>query len=99
MYTFYAEAFTCTNSVNRTSITVTVNICLGIQSLATGQQTSFIVYPNPNNGDFTISTNAEINLSLVNAVGQVFADIESRSGIAASFQADISGSAETKRTQ
>jgi hypothetical protein len=29
------------------------------------------VYPNPNNGDFTISTESDMNISIVNNLGQV----------------------------
>ncbi|MDP3146586.1 MAG: glycine rich domain-containing protein, partial [Bacteroidota bacterium] len=54
----------CTNA---TTITQSVSACTGIENLSSNNQNLFLnVYPNPNNGEFTISTDSEMNLSIVN---------------------------------
>jgi len=66
-YTFYAEALTCTNSATRTAITVTVSVCTGLNSLSAGSGSQPNIYPNPNNGLFTIEsqTGSQIRISTV----------------------------------
>ncbi|HET6989789.1 MAG TPA: T9SS type A sorting domain-containing protein, partial [Bacteroidia bacterium] len=51
----YTDANTCSNSA---TVTITVNACTGVeeQSLLNGVS----VYPNPNNGIFTLSVNANV---------------------------------------
>lgn len=145
-YTFYAEGYTCTNSLNRTAITVTVNsapvltvtatniiICVGeptsisvsgantytwsnnansatiivtpsvtsnytVNALAangcagtssvqitvntcTGieeqlMSSSLLIYPNPNNGEFTIQSQTSDVVNIINDLGQVIHAIE-----------------------
>jgi hypothetical protein len=45
-----------------------VSSCQGITENSAAQMIN--VYPNPNNGEFTISTTSEISLQLVNSLGQ-----------------------------
>jgi hypothetical protein len=56
---------------NLVTITQSVSACTGINSAAlTLSNSNFMVFPNPNNGDFTISANSEVNFSIVNSLGQ-----------------------------
>ncbi|MDI1355969.1 MAG: glycine-rich protein [bacterium] len=50
-------------------ISVIVNACLGLSEMANGN-TGISIYPNPSNGEFTIETNSNMVLKLVNAIGQ-----------------------------
>lgn len=63
---------------NTTSIMVTVSACTGINNVS-ANIAQFVVYPNPNNGDFTISlTGSEKNPSveIYNTIGKlVYKDV------------------------
>jgi hypothetical protein len=70
---------TITYSINGTSVNgcagsasvaVKVNACTGINELSAGK-TPVLVYPNPSNGEFNISTSSDISLIVVNELGQV----------------------------
>ncbi|MCC6372314.1 MAG: T9SS type A sorting domain-containing protein [Bacteroidia bacterium] len=52
------------------TVTVRVNACNGI-SESNAQVAKLELYPNPNSGEFKISYNSAVNLSLVNELGQV----------------------------
>lgn len=68
VYTITGSNGTC-NSNN--SITLTVSACTGIDNLVNSEVIS--IYPNPNNGVFTISASAAIeslNITVMNALGQ-----------------------------
>ncbi len=54
------------------SITVPINVsaCTGINELDNNKQ-QLSIYPNPNNGEFFITTEEEMTLSLINELGQV----------------------------
>ncbi len=45
-YTYYAGTNSCTNSVSRTAITITVTNCLGINSMSS-IDSEVLIYPNP----------------------------------------------------
>jgi hypothetical protein len=66
-----ASASGCTNAI---TITQSVSACAGISA---NQLSSALisVYPNPSNGEFTISTDSDMNLSIVNNLGQVVKEI------------------------
>lgn len=55
---------------NASTITQSVSACTGINGIES-LNTLINIYPNPNNGEFTIVTNSEMNLTLVNNLGQV----------------------------
>lgn len=55
--------------VNSTSITQIVDACTGIAENFSGLNVG--LYPNPNNGGFYIEAPAELNVRIVNPVGQV----------------------------
>ena len=73
----YTNGFGCTDSAQRT---ITVTNCTGIEEglVAVSAQ----VYPNPNNGDFTLSidlnTTQNVSLTMSNALGQVIYQSEQK---------------------
>jgi len=50
------------------TVQVKVNTCTGISEL--NNQNGLTIYPNPNNGEFTIESQVNINLELINELGQ-----------------------------
>ncbi len=52
-------------------ITQSVSLCTGSEQLVLGENESVKIYPNPNSGEFSIISTTEINLKLVNELGQV----------------------------
>lgn len=50
--------------------TLSVSACTGIEDLA-GSEPALSIYPNPSKGDFTIASDRETELSLINNLGQV----------------------------
>jgi hypothetical protein len=61
----------CKNTI---TITQSVSACTGINANQLSN-TIISVYPNPSNGEFTISTDSDMNLSIVNNLGQVVKEI------------------------
>lgn len=55
-------------------ITQNVSPCTGLVGLSLNNN-SLSIYPNPNKGDFTISSDKELNLSIVNNLGQLIKTI------------------------
>jgi hypothetical protein len=53
---------------------VLVSKCSGIQDI--NNPTIVSVFPNPNSGDFYISTQHEMSLTLINSIGQVIRTIQ-----------------------
>lgn len=71
-YTYYtAAANNCSNSPVRSAITITVESCIptGIKERTNSYAVN--VYPNPNSGDFTVCSSADIFLSLVTETGVI----------------------------
>lgn len=68
-YTFTGQ----NNTGCKGSATITVNVsdCTGIYSVGNGLNNSLVIYPNPNNGEFTISSEVDLKLSIVNELGQI----------------------------
>lgn len=56
--------------VNSATIQVKVNPCTGINELNAKESIGLKVYPNPNNGDFIIESGVDIELQLINELGQ-----------------------------
>lgn len=56
--------------VNTSSVTQNVNACTSLASIARVDNI-VSVYPNPNSGEFTLSANSDITLSIVNELGQL----------------------------
>lgn len=58
---------------NTAAVTVTVSACTGMQQFGV-KSSEFVVYPNPNNGDFTISligTNTTPTVEIYNTIGKL----------------------------
>lgn len=53
-----------------TTITQNVSICTNFLGQNKFEELSISVYPNPNCGDFFISSNANLNITIINALGQ-----------------------------
>ncbi len=66
----YTDANNCSAS---TTVSSVVNACTGIEEL---QNTSFVVFPNPNKGSFTIKAIAGMQLTVVNEIGQTVRSVE-----------------------
>jgi Secretion system C-terminal sorting domain len=58
-----------------TTVLVKVSLCTGIQENGLGYEVVNI-YPNPNNGEFVISSDIEIDLTLVNSLGQLIKKVK-----------------------
>lgn len=56
------------------NITILVEFCTGINSI-TSNQSQIAIFPNPNNGVFTIKSNESINLNVINELGQIVKSI------------------------
>ena len=66
VYTVTGSNGTCNGN---NSITLTVSACTGIENIASSETIS--IYPNPNNGVFTISSSIEsLNITVINTLGQ-----------------------------
>jgi hypothetical protein len=52
-----------------------VSTCAGLNERNTGQDVYLSIYPNPNNGKFTIKGDADADLRLINELGQLIKTI------------------------
>ncbi len=70
--TVYSVNGTAANGcVNTTTISQNVSVCAGISMVAEALEATLRVYPNPNNGLFTIELNTSSQIIVTNALGQV----------------------------
>jgi len=69
VYTLSATAGPSCTAAPKT-VTVNVTTCTDVNELD-NSLVGLTVYPNPNNGDFTIRSNSDIKLNLINELGQV----------------------------
>lgn len=69
--TSYTVTGTSNNCTSSSVITQTMVICTGIANVNAISAEDISVYPNPNKGDFTINANKEINLLIINNLGQL----------------------------
>ncbi len=70
--TSYTVSGTAANGCTGSSVIIqNVSACTGLASLNGTQPTFITVYPNPSNGDIYIYADTEMNLSVVNSLGQV----------------------------
>lgn len=61
--------------VNTSVITIKVNTCTGLNGVIANENT-LVVYPNPSNGEFTITGDSDISLKIVNELGQEVSSIK-----------------------
>jgi hypothetical protein len=69
-YTYFAEAFTCTNSISRTPITFSVFLCTDIAEEGR-VEAGLNIYPNPSNGLFAFDLSQNSNISIQDVLGKV----------------------------
>jgi len=68
---FYSVQGTDLNGcVNSASVQVTVNACTGINELGSFEN-KVLIFPNPNSGSFSITSNSDLHLNLINELGQL----------------------------
>ncbi|MEI6019869.1 MAG: T9SS type A sorting domain-containing protein [Bacteroidota bacterium] len=60
---------------NTATVSIKVNACTGLQELSNGVN-SLNIYPNPNNGEFTLSASSAVKLAVINQLGQVIKNID-----------------------
>lgn len=77
----------CSNS---SMVTQSVAICTGIEDLAQNENL-LSVFPNPNNGDYTIRSNSAMNLTIIDQLGREMKTLSLEA--ANNFTTDISGMA------
>lgn len=56
------------NCSGTASVQVKVDACIGLEQYA--KQNNFQIYPNPNNGSFTIHSDSETSVILINSIGE-----------------------------
>ena len=66
------DANGCTGTV---TVLVKMTNCTGISELGKAAN-GLVIYPNPNNGEFTIETTGTVSLTLINELGQTVKTIE-----------------------
>lgn len=71
-YTYTNSTTTCTNSTTRT---ITVSLCTGLSELTT-ESSQLLIYPNPNNGNFTIIGPDPGTYTIINSIGQFVKEIK-----------------------
>jgi len=72
-YTYYAEAFTCTNSISRTAVIFNVSLCTEITSLSEGGK-EIKLYPIPSNGLYTVELTQSSKLVVYDLIGKIVLD-------------------------
>lgn len=77
---FYTVTGTDNNNCkSEVIVTAKVNLCSGIAEVG-AKSSQISVYPNPNNGDFSIRAESNLQLLLVNSLGQVVRIIDAEAG-------------------
>ena len=72
--TFTATGTDANGCSNTGTVLVKISTCSGINEI-TNANSSLIIYPNPNTGNFVIESGSEVNLTLVNELGQIIRTI------------------------
>jgi len=73
--TSYTVTGTTNGCSNAFAFTQNVSACTGIASNNIKENRSITVYPNPSKGDITVSTTKDMDLLIINTVGQVIKNI------------------------
>ncbi len=77
----------CSNS---SIVTQSVSLCTGLEDLAQNEA-SLNVFPNPNNGNYTIQSNTALNLTIIDQLGREMKTVALNASNQFTF--DISGMA------
>jgi hypothetical protein len=74
--TTYTVTGTDINGCNNISIlTQSVSLCTGLKAISNITNSVISIYPNPNNGSFTINSSEEITLFIINNLGEIVLSI------------------------
>ncbi|MBK7667409.1 MAG: S8 family serine peptidase [Sphingobacteriaceae bacterium] len=89
--TTYSYTNSTTGCANSTVKTITVAVCTGVEGLNIDGE--LLVYPNPNNGVFTVQANFEnaFDVMVYNNIGQLVKEVKELKGV---NQIDMSGYAQ-----
>jgi hypothetical protein len=68
--TYTVEGTDANGCSNSTTIMQDVSLCTGIANNSAASSL-LIIYPNPNNGMFTVKSDTDMQLNITNALGQV----------------------------
>jgi hypothetical protein len=74
--TFTVTGTDVNNCVRSATVTQFVATCLGVDNLNNSENIGLFVYPNPNNGNFSISCGATITFDIINTLGQVVGNFD-----------------------
>jgi hypothetical protein len=69
--TVYTVTGTQAGCSKTATVSVAVNVCVGIEELNSFEKSDVTVYPNPSNGEFTINTSKVINAVIYDMAGKV----------------------------
>jgi hypothetical protein len=61
-------------------VTITVSTCTGIDAIAQNSRSAIGVYPNPSNGEFTITSDVDITINITNDLGQFIKTLSLEAG-------------------
>jgi len=67
----YTVTGTNSGCVGSTTSNVTVNLCTGIEAASQVNMYEVVVYPNPTNGAFTLATQNDCELQIIDVLGKV----------------------------
>jgi Secretion system C-terminal sorting domain len=73
--TYTVQGTDANGCMNTATITVRVSACIGVEEMK-GNTNSISIYPNPNNGEFSISSKEDVDLELINELGQVVMEVK-----------------------
>jgi hypothetical protein len=69
--TYTVDGLDANGCMNSTTIMQDVSLCTGITQLSNPSSILLTIYPNPNNGAFTIKSDMDLILNITNELGQV----------------------------
>ena len=67
----YTYTDSVTGCVAKDSINIIVASCLGVSENTTSENTDITIFPNPNNGNCKISSDHDLEITIVNQLGQI----------------------------
>lgn len=89
LYTYTVTGTDANGCTNKSSVTLDVKLCTGVEELTAGNA-AINIYPNPSNGSFTIRSSAAVDLYIVNEIGQTVKTVK----VSGTAPSEISGLAD-----
>ena len=77
--TYTVQGTDANGCMNTATIQVRVSACIGINEI-NNSSIGLNIYPNPNNGEFNISSKEDVSLVLINELGQVVMELSLNAG-------------------